>query len=303
MTTTPHYFGETVSPHNATFAGHKASTFNVEESLEICKQLFEHSWKTYQHENYHLVWRDALDTAIQGCKGLLTMATEKYVQELTKEAHTWFVLFLTFTGISLIAVAALVYLISTMRQFVSLKKCLVSSWEHMENRPQPINLTKLQSPIATRPVVKNWASPGNNLHQTPSAGSVASQPQQTPSPSSDPRKFGAGAEAGSSIKNQVNYPTQSLGRGETQVSIRMREEEQTHKAELLANIEERYREYQRSLWDLQRTGMPGMPPALYPSLSHLQHIHQGEEDPRLTRETTASHQDVSRVQDLSQGPD
>ena len=74
----------------------------------------------------------------------------------------------------------------------------------------------------------------------------------------------------------------------------------------MANINEGYRDYQRYLWDLQRTGMPGMPPALYPSLSHLQHIHQGEEDPRLTREpqeTTASHQDVSRVQDLSQGPD
>ena len=77
MTTTPVYFGETVSPHNATFAGHKASTFNVEESLRICKQLFEHSWKSYTNENYNLVWRDALDTAIQGCKGLLTMATEK----------------------------------------------------------------------------------------------------------------------------------------------------------------------------------------------------------------------------------
>ena len=172
----------------------------------------------------------------------------------------------------------------------------------MENRPHPINLTKLQSPIGTRPVMKNWASPGNQLqHQTFSAGSVAPQPQQTPTPLSDPRKFGAGAEAGPSIQNQVNYPTQSPGRGETQVSVRMMEDEQTHKAELLANIEERYREYQRSLWDLQRTGMPGMPPALYPSLSHLQHIHQGEEDPRLTREpreTTASHQDVSRAKYL-----
>ena len=42
------------------------------------------------------------------------MSTEKRVQELTQEAHMWFVLFLTFTGISLTAVAALVYLISTM---------------------------------------------------------------------------------------------------------------------------------------------------------------------------------------------
>ena len=302
MTTTPHYFGETVRPHNATFAGHTASTFNVEESLEICKQLFEHSWKTYQHENYHLVWRDALDTAIQGCKGLLKLATEKHLQELTTEANTWFILWLTFTGISLIAVCALVYLISTMRQFVSLKKCLVSSWDQMENRPQPTNLTKFQSPLSTRPTVRNWASPGNTSHQAPPDGAVASQPQPTPSSSSDPR---IGVEAGSSIRNRVNYPTQSLGRGETQISIRMREEEQMHKEELMANINERYRDYQRSLWDLQRTGMPGLPAALYPSLSHLQH-NQGEEDPRLTREpreTTASHQDVSRVKDISQGPD
>merc|ERR1712089_29806 len=77
MTTTPVYFGETVSPHNTMFAGHKASTFNIEESLRICKQLFEHSWKSYHNKNYNLVWRDALDTAIEGCKGLLTMATEK----------------------------------------------------------------------------------------------------------------------------------------------------------------------------------------------------------------------------------
>ena len=123
MTTTPVYFGETVSPHNSTFAAYNALTFNVDESLRICKQLFEHSWKSYTNEHYNLVWRDALDTAIEGCKGLLTMATEKHVQELTKEAHTWFVLFLTFSRISLIAVAALIYLISTMRQFVSLKKC------------------------------------------------------------------------------------------------------------------------------------------------------------------------------------
>ena len=271
------------STQNSTFATHEASTFNVDESLRICKQLFEHSWKSYNNEHYHLVWEDALDTAIEGYKGLLTMATEKHVQELTKEAHMWFVLFLTFSGISLIAVAALIYLISTMRQFVSLQKCLVSSCDHMENRPNPIHLSTLQSPIGTRPVIKNWASPGNPLQtQTSSAGSTPPQAQQTPTSSPDPTHAPSQGQADSSIQNQVNYPNQSPGRGETQVSVRMMEDEQTHKAELLANIKERYREYQRSLWDLQRTGMPGMPPGLYPSLSHLQHIHQGEEDPRLT---------------------
>ena len=82
------------------------------------------------------------------------------------------------------------------------------------------------------------------------------------------------------------------------------EDEPDNKAELLANIEEKFREYQRSLWDLQRAipgGTPGMPPGLYPSLSHLQLVNQGEGDPRLTWETSASHQDVSKIQDLSQG--
>ena len=112
---------------NATFAAHEAASFDVSQSLTICKQLLEHSWQSYNNEHYHLVWQEALDTAIEGCKGLLTMSTEQHVQELKQEAHMWFVLFLTFTGISLTAVAALVYLISTMRTFVSLRKCLVSS--------------------------------------------------------------------------------------------------------------------------------------------------------------------------------
>ena len=93
---------------NATFAANEAATFEVSESLSICKQLLEHSWQSYNNEHYHLVWQEALDTAIEGCKGLLTLSTEKHVQELEQEAHMWFVLFLTFSRISLTAVAALV---------------------------------------------------------------------------------------------------------------------------------------------------------------------------------------------------
>ena len=127
---------------NATFAAHEAANFDVSQSLTICKQLLEHSWQSYNNEHYHLVWQEALDTAIEGCKGLLTMSTEKHVQELKQEAHVWFILYLylTFSGISLTAVAALVYLISTMRTFVSLRKCLVSSWESRESRPNPQSL-------------------------------------------------------------------------------------------------------------------------------------------------------------------
>ena len=111
---------------NLTFAAHEASTFNVDQSLEICKQLFEHSWKLYDQEHFHLVWKDALNTAVEGCKGLLNLSTEKHVHELKEEANLWFVLFLTFMGISVITVACLLYLISKMRHFVSLRKCLVT---------------------------------------------------------------------------------------------------------------------------------------------------------------------------------
>ena len=92
---------------NVTFTAHEAATFDVSESLSICKQLLEHSWKQYNNEHYHLVWQDALDTAIEGCKGLLTLSTKRHVQDLEQEAHMWFVLFLTFTGISLTAISVL----------------------------------------------------------------------------------------------------------------------------------------------------------------------------------------------------
>merc|ERR1712041_5556 len=128
-------------------------------------------WQSYNNEHYHLVWQEALDTAIEGCKGLLTMCTEKHVQELKQEAHVWFVLFLTFSGISLAAVVTLVYLISTMRTFVSLRKCLVSSWESRESRPnlQSLQLKSLQSPLSTRPVIQNWANPGSPQQTLPSS--------------------------------------------------------------------------------------------------------------------------------------
>ena len=120
---------------NATFAAHEASTFDVAESLNICKQLLEHSWQSYNNKHYHLVWQEALDTAIEGCKGLLIMSTEKHVQELEQEAHMWFVLFLTFTGVSLTAMAALVYMISTMRAFVSFGNVSSQRGSHVRADP------------------------------------------------------------------------------------------------------------------------------------------------------------------------
>ena len=268
---------------NATFADHDAATFDVSESLSICKQLLEHSWKQYDNEHYHLVWQDALDTAIEGCKGLLTLSTEKHVQDLEKEKHMWFVLFLTFTGISLVAVCALLYLISTMRTFVSLCKCLVSTWESRETRPNPQSLlTAIQSPFSTRPMVSNWAKPDSQQKQTlaPSSGSTCGPSQ---------------GQTGPYIPNQVNYPHQSpggypvtimpnsaqpcMGQGENKVSMKVEEDEPDNKAELLANIKEKFKEYQHSLWDLQRAGMPGLPPGLYPSISHGHLANPGEGEP------------------------
>ena len=260
---------------NATFAAHEAASFDVSQSLTICKQLLEHSWQSYNNEHYHLVWQEALDTAIEGCKGLLTMSTEKHVQELKQEAHVWFVLFLTFSGISLTAVATLVYLISTMRTFVSLWKCLVSSWESRESRPNPQSLLKsLQSPLSTRPVIQNWANLGS--------------PQQTPPSSTGPAHTPHQPQAGPPVQHQVNYPTQSSSypvattpnsaqldsNNETQVSVKVTERETDNDAKILAvrmkaDLEERFREYQRSLWDLQRAipgRTPGTPPGLYPTL-------------------------------------
>ena len=204
---------------NATFDAQDASTLDIMESLKICMQLLDHSWQSGQ--SGRVVWQDARDTAIEGCKGLMTMSTEKHFQDLTRESHMWFVLFLTFTGISLTAVAALVYLISTMRTFVSLRKCLVSSWESQEKRPDPRSLTtSLRSPLNTRPVVQNWASTTTTKQTFPlTTGQTHTTPQ---------------LQTGSLVQHQVNYPIQPQkypvtispisvhpdANSETQVSVR-----------------------------------------------------------------------------------
>ena len=70
-----------------------------------------------------------------------------------------------------------------------------------------------------------------------------------------------------------------MGQGETKVPVKVEEDEPDNKAELLVNIEEKFKEYQRSLWDLQRAGMPGLPPGLYPSISHGNLANPGEGEP------------------------
>ena len=189
----------------------------------------------------------------------------------------WFVLFLTFSGISLAAVFTLVYLISTMRTFVSLRKCLVSSWESRESRPDPKTLKpkSLQTPLSTRPVTA-WAYLGG--------------PQQTPPPPAGPTHTPSHPQADPSSQHQVHYSLQSpdhtvatlpsadrLQAGHTDaVKVKVAESETDCDAENLtvrmkaaADFEEKFKEYQRSLWDLQKTipgRTPGTPAGLYPTL-------------------------------------
>ena len=256
---------------NATFDAQETLKLDIMESLKICMQLLDHYWQSGQ--SGRVVWQDARDTAIEGCKGLITMSTEKHFQELTRESHMWFVLFLTFTGISLTAVAALVYLISTMRRFISLKKCLVLSWESQEKRPDPKSITKsLRFPVNTRPVVQNWASPNSPQQSFQlTSGQTHTTPQtQTGSPAQ---------------QHQVPYPIQAQkypvtispipiqpnANCETQVSVRTADQDEAKilAVKMKADLEEKYIEYQRSLWDLQKAipnGALGASPTIYPTL-------------------------------------
>ena len=47
------------------------------------------------------------------------------------------------------------------------------------------------------------------------------------------------------------------------------------KQELLAKIDIRFKEYQNSLWELQRAGMPGLPQGMYPGSGELSRL-EGE---------------------------
>ena len=141
---------------NSTYNAQGTTTYTVAESLAVCQQLLESSWQRFNSVHSNKIWNDALDSAIKGCKGLLNLATERQFQELESEKNLWFIMFLTFSGISLIAICAMLYLISSMRNFVSLKKCLMSRWESRETRPRPEELVKsVLTPINTRPMVKN----------------------------------------------------------------------------------------------------------------------------------------------------
>ena len=149
--------------------------------------------------------------------------------------------------------------------------------ESRESRPSP---QALQPPISTRPIIPstnaNWANP--------------SGPQKTPQPSTGASQPHSQPQAGSPTQpqQQVQYPTQptsypmtshsspsqpSNGTSDAKIEIIKRDTEADTSiiaARMSVELEERYREYQRSLWELQRSNIPartpGTPPGLYPQL-------------------------------------
>ena len=168
----------------------------------------------------------------------------------------------------------------------------MSQWESRESRPNPEELVKtVLTPINMRPMVKNsdWAKKDSTQKQT--------QPIVPRKPS--------GPSLGHSIpyiQNQVNYPYNTpggypvtimpnniqpgIGQNDNNVSDEVKEKVTEAKAsqdnkELLAKIEVKFHEYQRSLWDLQRAGMPGLPQGMYPSISPGHLATHGEGEPWL----------------------
>ena len=81
----------------------------------------------------------------------IEMVTNELDEDYKNEAEVYFILFLTFMGLSIITIATLLYLISKMRQFVSVRKSLLTSIESRESRISPQGLPSLNK----RPIVKS----------------------------------------------------------------------------------------------------------------------------------------------------
>ena len=263
---------------NTTYNAHGTTTYTVAESLAVCQQLLESSWQRFNSVHSNKIWNDALDSAIKGCKGLLNLATERQFQELESEKNLWFIMFLTFSGISLIAICAMLYLISSMRNFVSLKKCVLSRWESRETRPRPEELVKtVLTPVNTRPMVRNsaWAKKDGSQQQMqpafpgqpygPSIGhSIPYTQNQVTFPYNTPGGYPVTVmppNIQSGMSPEDSSSPEEVDRESTEAKTSQKNQE------LLAKIETRFKEYQSSLWELQRAGMPGLPQGMYPSVS------------------------------------
>ena len=243
-------------------------TLSVTDSLKICMKLLNHGWMSAQ--SGRIPWNEARDTGIDGCMGLVTMSAERHFQDLTKESNLWFVLFLTMTGISLTAVLALIYLISTMRKSINLKKCLMLSGNTQDKGQDWKTKTKsLRFPLGTRPKVRNGATP-HNLQQ-PFLFQSGLQPQTMTESPAQQQQIGYTIPPHKYPISVSPVPVTKTTNCETQVSVRTSDHEETKimQAKMKADMEEKYMEYQRSLWELQKAvpnGALGAPATIYPAL-------------------------------------
>ena len=62
--------------NNAIIDAQETSTLSITESLKICMKLLDHGWQSAQSGK--VIWKEARDTGIVGCKGLVTMSAEKH---------------------------------------------------------------------------------------------------------------------------------------------------------------------------------------------------------------------------------
>merc|ERR1712240_845001 len=170
------------------------------------------------------------------------------------------------SGISLIAVLALVYLINTMRRSISLKKCLLSSGENQAKRQDPKSRS-FRFPLGTRPKVWNGVS-----SQQPFLFPSGLQPQKmTDSPAQQQHQTGYTIPPHKYPISVSPVPVTQTSSSETQVSVRTSDQEETKiiQAKMKAEMEEKYMEYLRSLWELQKAvpnGALGAPATIYPAL-------------------------------------
>ena len=241
-------------------------TLSVTDSLKLCMKLLDHGWKSAQSGK--VPWNEACDTGIDGCMGLVTMSAERHFQDLSRESNLWFVLFLTMTGISLTAVLALIYLINTMRRSISLKKCLLSSGDNQNKRQDPKSRS-FRFPLGTRPKVRNGVS--SHTLQQPFLFPSGLQPQTMTESPAQQQQIGYTIPPHKYPISVSPVPVTQTSSSETQVSVRTSDHEETKimQAKMKADMEEKYMEYQRSLWELQKAvpnGALGAPATIYPAL-------------------------------------
>ena len=116
-----------------------------------------------------MVWQDQLHHAVSTCKGLLSLSVQRLTDGYQSKARIWFILFLVFVSLSAIAITTLLYLISKMRCFVSLRKSVLSSIQDRENRgPNTPGLLPVNTRLTVRGsyTTSSWAPPHSSRYST-----------------------------------------------------------------------------------------------------------------------------------------